>query len=109
MTKHLASLADASDTVLECRDLGHAWHHTQDPHIVTGPNGRVIEFTREAKCLRCETIRRQKIDVATWTILSTTMHYVDDYLMVKGAPPVRRYNARRETYSRYFSHLKVKV
>jgi hypothetical protein len=102
MTTRLKSLADASDTVLECRDLGHAWHHVHDPHIVTGPRNQIIEFTREAKCLRCESVRRQRIDVTTWSIVTTTMHYVSDYLLVKGAPRVRRYEVRQEAYNRFF-------
>lgn len=99
MSAHLESLAAASDAVLDCRDMGHQWARTDDRNLTTNSRGQYIEFTRTDKCIRCGATRRRRIELPSFRIISTTMHYPDNYLAPKGSRYTRA-DARATSFNR---------
>ena len=79
MTTRLASLADAAEPALSCRDEGHVWTFVTD--TLVEHRGKVVEFTQERQCRRCTTVRRRTIAVPSMAIRRVTYGYPDDYLM----------------------------
>lgn len=98
--RRLTDITNASENVLDCRDLGHAWHKTNDTNVTRGPRGKYIEFTRVDECERCGTTRRRVYEVPSFRIKSSSMTYADQYLAPKGKRYARA-DARREAFRRF--------
>jgi hypothetical protein len=108
--EHLARLEDADENVLDCRDMGHSWNHTNDRDIVTDSWGEVIEFTRKDVCNRCRVTRKRVVEVPSFQIKSSTMDYktADNPYLAPRGEKFTRADARRESYERLISQVKKK-
>lgn len=103
MARFLPRLEQASQNVLSCRDLGHAWQHTDDHNIVTTARGSIIEFGRTDRCIRCGASRTRTMEVPSFRIKRTSVRYPDDYLAPRGSRYTRA-DARREDFSRLLAN-----
>jgi hypothetical protein len=71
------AMAGMSEEMIECRDLQHSWRKWATHWL---PKDR--EYERQLKCLRCSTIRVQRLS-ERGLLLGSSYLYVEGYL-VKG-------------------------
>lgn len=88
----LQSLDKASQEVLDCRGMGHAWVHVDDQDFVSR-RGQVVRFKRIEDCYRCGTIRWRQIDLDLMKITKRGTRYVDGYLLQPGSERPTRFDA----------------
>lgn len=88
----LQSLGKASQEVLDCRSMGHAWVHVNDEDFVTR-RGQIAKFNRIEDCYRCGTIRWRQIDLEEMRITKRGTRYADGYLLQKGSARPTRFDA----------------
>ncbi|GAB3451166.1 hypothetical protein GCM10027436_48580 [Actinophytocola sediminis] len=75
-----AYLRRASDAVVRCRLLGHAWDPTHDGFIVDG-QGKDRVYTQTVRCMRCDSTGVDRFDPMTLERITTRSYgYVDGYL-----------------------------
>lgn len=86
--KHDGDLESYSDEFLHCRGLRtHTWSFQTDFNIVTGPRGRVIEFTKKLSCLACTTCRLDTYRVTKsgrFVFEGHKYEYADGYQVSRG-------------------------
>ena len=95
----LQSLGKASQEVLDCRSMGHAWVHVDDTDFVTR-RGQIVRFKRIEDCYRCTTTRWREIDLDEMKITKRGTRYADGYLLQKGSGRPTRFDALRVAYRR---------
>lgn len=95
MTTRLKSLKDASDDVLECRSMGHAWRHYNDEALKANGCAR-----RWEECMRCGSQRYRDIDFLNAVFIRRGMRYTDNYLMPTGSPRLSRADVLVMSYTR---------
>ena len=95
----LQSLDKASQEVLDCRGMGHAWVHVDDQDFVSR-RGQIVRFKRLEDCYRCGTIRWRQIDLDLMKITKRGTRYADGYLLEKGSVKPTRVDALRAMYRR---------
>ena len=95
----LQNLSKASDDVLDCRSMGHAWIHVDDMDFVYR-RGQIIRFKRLEDCFRCGTTRWREIDLDEMKIGKRNTKYADGYLLVPGSEKPTRVDAIRVAYRR---------
>ena len=88
----LQSLSKASQEVLDCRGMGHAWVHVDDQDFVTW-RGQVARFKRIEDCYRCGTTRWRQIDLDEMKITKRGTRYADGYLLQPGSERPTRFDA----------------
>lgn len=89
----LESLGKASQEVLDCRSMGHAWSHRDDDQWQTDGPGNLVSFVRHEYCTRCGTFRWRKIDLDLMKITKRGTKYADGYLLQKGSARPTRFDA----------------
>jgi hypothetical protein len=90
-----AYLRQASDEMIRCRLLGHAWDPEHDGYIVDG-HGKDRVYTQSVKCMRCETTGKDQFDPVTLDrIGSRSYDYVDGYLVEDHSGGVSRREVRQ--------------
>ena len=88
----LQSLDKASQEVLDCRGMGHAWVHVDDQDFVSR-RGQIVRFKRIEDCYRCGTIRWRQIDLDLMKITKRGTRYADGYLLQPGSERPTRVDA----------------
>ena len=95
----LQSLDKASQEVLDCRGMGHAWVHVDDQDFVSR-RGQIVRFKRIEDCYRCGTIRWRQIDLDLMKITKRGTRYADGYLLQPGSERPTRVDALQVAYRR---------
>lgn len=90
----LQNLSKASDDVLDCRSMGHAWVHVDDMDFKYS-FGEIVRFKRLEDCFRCGTTRWRQIDLDLMKITKRGTKYADGYLLQKGSERPTRVDAIR--------------
>ena len=88
----LQSLDKASQEVLDCRGMGHAWVHVDDQDFVSR-RGQIVRFKRIEDCYRCGTIRWRQIVFDLMKITKRGTRYADGYLLQPGSERPTRFDA----------------
>ena len=88
----LQSLDKASQEVLDCRGMGHAWVHVDDQDFVSR-RGQIVRFKRIEDCYRCGTARWRQIDLDLMKITKRGTRYADGYLLQPGSERPTRFDA----------------
>ena len=88
----LQSLDKASQEVLDCRGMGHAWVHVDDQDFVSR-RGQIVRFKRIEDCYRCGTIRWRQIALDLMKLTKRGTRYADGYLLPPGRERPPRFDA----------------
>ena len=88
----LQSLGKASQEVLDCRGMGHAWVHVDDTDFVSR-RGQITRFKRLEDCYRCGTTRWRQIDLDLMKITKRGTRYAPGYLLQPGSERPTRVDA----------------
>lgn len=95
----LESLGKASQEVLDCRSMGHAWVHVDDMDFKRS-HGEIVRFKRLEDCYRCTTIRWRQIDLDLMKVTKRGTRYADGYLLQPGSVRPTRFDALQVAYRR---------
>ena len=90
----LESLDKASQEVLDCRSMGHAWVHVDDTDFASR-RGQITRFKRLEDCYRCGTTRWRQIDLDLMKITKRGTRYAPGYLLQPGSERPTRVDALR--------------
>jgi hypothetical protein len=97
----MKDLSELDDTLLQCRELGHAWEWNHD-HRVVREGRRVVAIDRTVICLRCKTLRFETLSLSTGERSHTKYDYAEGYLSTQGEGRVLRADVRQEMLGRMF-------
>lgn len=95
----IQSLSKASQEVLDCRSMGHAWVHVDDTDFVTR-RGQIVRFKWIEDCYRCTTTRWREIDLDELKITKRGTRYAPGYLLQPGSERPTRVDALQVAYRR---------
>lgn len=71
-------LYNASDNIIDCRDIGHDWRRTHKRFLTEG-SGTDAVFRRELQCSRCLTIKWNRFHRLTLELLGSGYQYAEGY------------------------------
>ena len=87
---------------VNCRLLGHAWDYT---NVLRDG----VFYVQEMKCLRCPTVRRQKIHARTGEPYGNSYTYPDNYRVPGGMSRTDRSRLRLGVFREHFNAEAAKL